>query len=251
MLACKVRNLYHQINTMTHTYHISGITCSGCINTIKNVLYRLPGINQVDIEQATGDTSIVMEKHIATIQLQEALKDTKYQLSEVAVQSTSTDNKSTWTTYKPVLILLGMITLVSFTIQLNHDPFNYRHWMMHFMAGFLISFSFFKLLDVPAFASSYSNYDIVAKRIKVWGYIYPFVELALGISMLIPAIWFEANIAAFIIMSVSSVGVIQNQFNKSPFQCACLGTAFNLPLGKISLIEDLLMVVMSAWLIFA
>ncbi|MES2691342.1 MAG: MauE/DoxX family redox-associated membrane protein, partial [Bacteroidota bacterium] len=236
----------------THTYHISGITCSGCINTIKNALYRIPGINQVDIEQASGNTSIVMEKLVATNELQQALKNTKYQLSEQAVQSTgANDSASMWVTYKPVLILLGMITLVSLAVQLNQDQFNHRHWMMHFMAGFFISFSFFKLLDVPAFANSYSNYDIVAKNVKAWGYIYPFVELALGIIMLIPAIWFEANVAALVIMSISSIGVIQNQFNKSPFQCACLGTVFNLPLGKISLIEDLLMVGMSAWLLFA
>lgn len=234
---------------MTHNYHISGITCSGCINTIKDKLYRVPGITQIDIDQQSGDTSITMEKHIDTTTLEKALEATKYRISEIKNAATAPETTGL-ATYKPVFILFGLITLVTLVIQFTQPEFNYRHWMMHFMAGFFISFSFFKLLDIPAFAASYGNYDVVTKVFRPWGYIYPFVELGLGLLMLVPSLWFEANVAALVVMGVSSIGVIRNQFNKSPFQCACLGTVFNLPLGKISLIEDLLMVAMSAWLLF-
>ena len=56
------------------------------------------------------------------------------------------------------------------------------HFMQVFMAGFFLTFSFFKMLDLKGFAESYSMYDIVAKKVKLWGFIYAFVELALGIA---------------------------------------------------------------------
>jgi hypothetical protein len=90
----------------------------------------------------------------------------------------------------------------------------------------------------------------VAKEITVWGIIYPFVELVLGLALLSGFQPLGTNIATFIIMAVSSIGVIQSLLRKTPFQCACLGTVFKLPLTKVTLFEDLLMVGMSAFMIF-
>ena len=56
--------------------------------------------------------------------------------------------------------------------------------MSRFMAGFFLVFSFFKLLNLRAFADAYAGYDVVAARWRVWGYDYPFVELALGAAYL-------------------------------------------------------------------
>jgi hypothetical protein len=50
------------------------------------------------------------------------------------------------------------------------------------MAGFFITFSYFKIINLKEFATSYSMYDIVAKKWKNWGYVYAFIELMLGIS---------------------------------------------------------------------
>ncbi len=122
-------------------------------------------------------------------------------------------------------------------------------WMQHFMAGFFIVFSFFKLMNLGGFAEGYGSYDIVAKQFPAWGFIYPFVELALGILFLTGLESRGTAIATFIVMGVSSIGVIQSLLQKKVFQCACLGTIIKLPLSKVTLFEDLLMVFMSAMIL--
>ena len=118
---------------------------------------------------------------------------------------------------------------------------------MHlFMGGFFLVFSFFKMLDLKGFAYSYMSYDIVAKKWLAWGFIYPFIELSLGLAYLFHFAILEATIVTLVVMSISSIGVIKSLLEKKKIQCACLGTVFNLPMSNITLIEDLLMVLMAA-----
>jgi hypothetical protein len=118
--------------------------------------------------------------------------------------------------------------------------------MNYFMAGFFLAFSFFKFLDLKGFAESYSMYDILAKKIKIYGFIYPFIELALGIAYLTSFKPTFTNSSTVIIMGISSIGVIKSVLNKRKIQCACLGAVFNLPMSTVTIIEDLLMVAMAA-----
>ena len=115
-----------------------------------------------------------------------------------------------------------------------------------FMAGFFLSFSFFKMLDLKGFADSYTMYDIVAKKIKAWGFIYPFIELALGFAYATGFQPFVTNIVTVIVMTVSMIGVLQSVLNKRKIRCACLGAVFNLPMSTVTIIEDALMIAMSA-----
>ena len=123
--------------------------------------------------------------------------------------------------------------------------FNLMQWMNHFMAGFFLVFSFFKMLNVKGFAESYAMYDIIAKRIKSYGYIYVFIELSLGIAYLIGFNPLLTNIVTAIVMIISIVGVLQSVLNKQKIKCACLGDVFNLPMSTITIIEDALMIGMS------
>jgi hypothetical protein len=88
-------------------------------------------------------------------------------------------------------------------------------------------------------------YDIVAKKIKAWGFIYAFIELGLGIAYATNFQPLITNIVTLIVMSVSIIGVLQSVFNKRKIQCACLGAVFNLPMSTVTIIEDFLMIVMS------
>ena len=117
--------------------------------------------------------------------------------------------------------------------------------MNKFMAGFFIAFSFFKLLNLKAFADSYSMYDIIAEKIKIWGYIYAFLELVLGILYVINFNPILLNTFTALLMSVSLIGVLKSVLNKKKIQCACLGTVFNLPMSTLTIVEDSLMIVMS------
>lgn len=112
------------------------------------------------------------------------------------------------------------------------------------MAGFFLVFSFFKLLNLTAFADSYQMYDIVAKRSRAYALGYPFVELRLAyLTDFQPQL---TNVVTLIVMGVSTIGVLQSILSKKKIRCACLGAVFNLPMSVVTLIEDLLMVEMAA-----
>ena len=103
-----------------------------------------------------------------------------------------------------------------------------------------------KILNVTAFADAYMSYDVVARKFRAYGFIYPFIELALGAAYLVNFQPFAINLVTLIVMGVSSIGVIQSLLNKRKIRCACLGTVFNLPMSVITLVEDGLMVAMAA-----
>ena len=117
--------------------------------------------------------------------------------------------------------------------------------MQHFMAGFFLVFSFFKMLNLKAFAESYMMYDVLARKIPVWGYVYAILEFGLGISYLLNFNPLLTNSITFIVMSISIIGVLQSVLNKKKIQCACLGAVFNLPMSTVTIIEDGLMITMS------
>jgi copper chaperone CopZ len=236
---------------MTYTYRVDGMTCNNCSQKVQECLLNIKGVKGVNVNLETHQAEITMEHHIPTGTLQEALNGTKYIIAEDTHHSSNKvsageEDPVTLKTYLPIFLIFGYITLVSLVIQGVNGVFNTEEWMRHFMAGFFLVFSFFKLLNIPAFAMSYSSYDIIAKRWIGYGYIYPFIELAIGIALLIPSISIPVYGFTLLVMTISIIGVIQSMLRKSRFQCACLGAIFKLPLSKITLVEDALMIVMSA-----
>ncbi|HMT97557.1 MAG TPA: cation transporter [Ferruginibacter sp.] len=237
---------------MTHTYKVSGMTCTGCQAKVQSLLTKVKSVSNVEIDLAKGEATIQMDKHIATSALQDALKDyPKYKLSEIAVQhspvfSEESEEAKTWlATYKPILLIFAFITGITLLNEWVTGDFLWMRWMSNFMAGFFLVFSFFKLLNLKGFAESYSMYDVIAKKWSGWGYVYAFVELALGIAFLTGFNPILTNSITFVVMSVSVIGVLQSVFNKRKIKCACLGDVFNLPMSTITIIEDALMIGMS------
>jgi len=147
-------------------------------------------------------------------------------------------------TYKPILLIFAFILAITWIAE--WEQFNWMRWMNHFMAGFFLVFSFFKFLDLKGFAENYSTYDIIAKKWTGWGYIYAFIELALGLAYLTGFNSLATNATTFIVMSISMIGVLQSVLSKRKIQCACLGAVFNLPMSTVTVIEDGLMIAMSA-----
>ena len=238
---------------MTHTYNVTGMTCSGCQAKVQSLLSKVTGVSKVSIDLSTGDTTIDMDKHISTPVLKEALNEyPKYQLSEKIIQPHTSvvsqpaeESKSWLKTYKPILLIFGYITAITLLTEWVQGGFIWMRWMNHFMAGFFFFFSFFKLLNLKGFAESYSMYDIVAKRWNGWGYVYAFTELALGVAFLTGFNPILTNLVTFVVMAVSIIGVLQSVLNKRKIKCACLGDVFNLPMSTITIIEDALMIGMS------
>ena len=235
---------------MNHTYNIEGMTCEGCKAKVRRTLEGFSEIDNVDIDLATGKAQVTMNKHVSTAVLQQALSDKgNYSISEEASAMSPVyqeEQKGFLATYKPLLMIVGFIAGTSLLVQYPFQGFSGMLWMRHFMAGFFIVFSFFKLLNLSGFVDSYRMYDIVAEKWKAWGYIYPFVELALGIAYLIAWNPSVTNITTVIVLGVSTIGVVKSNLDKRKIKCACLGDVFNLPMSKVTIIEDVSMVAMAA-----
>ena len=238
---------------MTHTYQITGMTCSSCEAKVKSSLLMLPDVLSAEVSKDESSATIQMENHISLKTLQDALggANGKYQISAPNHNESAEQAANWFSTYKPLLLIFLFILGVSTLNQFGDPIFSWMEWMRHFMAGFFLVFSFFKLLNLSGFADSYSMYDIVAKKFKSWGYIYAFVELGLGIAFLMNFNPVVTNITTMVVMSVSIVGVLQSVLNKQKIQCACLGDVFNLPMSTVTIVEDALMIAMSGVMLFS
>ena len=235
---------------MTHTYKVTGMTCGGCEAKVKSSLLMVPYITDVEVSKNTQSATITMEKHVSLTTLQQSLGE-KYKITAEEHHEAAEQTKSWLSTYKPILLIFGYITAIAFITVTNDGNFHWIAAMNIFMAGFFLAFSFFKLLDLKGFVESYAMYDLLAKRLPAWGYVYAFIELGLGLAY---ATGFQpvlTNIITFAVMSVSIVGVLQAVLNKRKIRCACLGAVFNLPMTTVTIIEDALMIAMSAGMIFA
>jgi copper chaperone CopZ len=229
---------------MTHTYQLNGMTCSSCEGKVKKALELVDNVTHVSVSKEANTATVSMEKHIPLSELQNAL-DSKYQISAIDHNETVEQTRSWFETYKPILLIFFYISLVTGLIQFTNHHFDYMQAMQHFMAGFFLVFSFFKMLNLKGFAESYMMYDVLARKIPVWGYLYAFIELGLGISYLLNFNPIFTNAVTFIVMSISIIGVLQSVLNKQKIQCACLGAVFNLPMSTVTIIEDGLMIAMS------
>ncbi len=263
---------------MIHTYKLDGMHCGSCVARVQNALEQVEGVKKAIVSLNPPEAVVNMNGHIDTGVLNKAVQsagayslsdeveviDTMGQRSQAVMHghtrtmappaqfadvpdaaiATGTAEPSV-TTYKPLLIILAYILGVTALVEIRGGAFDWMRAMNTFMAGFFLTFSFFKLLDIPGFASSYRMYDIVAKRIPVYGRVYPFIELALGIAYLTAWNPVVTNLTTLGVMGISLVGVVQSVLTKTKIRCACLGSVFNLPMTTVTIVEDGLMIAMA------
>ncbi len=229
------------------------MTCGGCESKVKDTLLKIPHVQSVQISRADQSAMIEMDKHIPLKEFQDVfLKNGgRYTIQAKEVTLPVRETKGWLNTYKPVLMIFAFITGITVITEWVAGSFLWMRWMNHFMVGFFIIFSFFKMLDLKGFAESYSTYDIIAKKWTGWGYVYAFLELGLGLSFLAGFQPLATNIITFVVMTISLIGVLQSVLNKKKIRCACLGAVFNLPMSTITIVEDGLMIVMSLIMILA
>jgi hypothetical protein len=149
-------------------------------------------------------------------------------------------------TYYPLILIFAYLSGLTFLRPAVAGEWDPHVMMRDFMGGFFLAFSFFKFLNLRGFAEAYRTYDVVARAIPAYGFAYPFIELGLGLAYLVNWAPQATALATIVVMGVSSIGVIQSLLKKQTIPCACLGTVFNLPMSKVTLFEDLLMVAMAA-----
>ena len=233
-------------------YKIDGMSCKGCASSVTEQLSSVEGVNQVEVSLERAEAKISMTEHIPLQLLKSALSD-EYSISE-KLASTQTalpeppELVSKWQQLKPLFLIFFYLFATSLLL-------NFRDWdtsaaMLDFMGLFFIVFSFFKLLDLKGFPDSFRMYDPLAKAIPAYAWVYPFIEVALGLMFLMRFQLSIALISTIVILGITTIGVAKTLLDKKSIRCACLGTALKLPMTEATLIENTIMLVMAFAMLF-
>ena len=229
---------------MTTKQYKTNLNCGSCVASVKPYLDGDSAIHHWRVDTASPDKTLTVEgddvglRHVGALVAEAGFAV----LGEVEDRQERDEPK---TSYYPLALLFAFLLGLVALAEWRAGAFEWMRAMNHFMGGFFIAFSFFKLLDVRAFADAYAGYDIVARRSRAYALAYPFLELALGIAYLANVWPLATNLLTLVVMSVGSVGVIQSLLNKRKIRCACLGAVFALPMSTVTLLEDGLMAAMA------
>lgn len=242
---------------MQTTFEISGMHCQSCVGRLTDALKHVVGVRdaQVSLERrsATVETDAAPDvdalrgavRAKGDYDLQPIKAKPVVDMSDVPTQVTHAHDEAKESLY-PLFLIVGYIAGTVLLIAASTGAWGIEPMMRHFMAGFFLVFSFFKLLDIRGFVSAYRMYDLPAMKVPAWAWAYPFVELGLGVAYLLNVQPIATNVVTLVVMLVGAAGVLKALLDKRTIRCACLGTALNLPMTKVTLIEDLTMAAMAA-----
>lgn len=152
--------------------------------------------------------------------------------------------------YKPVLAIFATALLIGFAISWAAEASLFSTRMPeYFIATAMVLLGLQKLQDVESFSSMFLNYDLLAQRYVPCAYLYPYAETLAGLLMLADAlIWLAAPLALFV-GTVGAVSVFKAVYiDKRELKCACVGGNSKVPLGFVSLTENLVMMGMGLWM---
>lgn len=139
------------------------------------------------------------------------------------------------------LLITALLFLAWTFSSLDGDivPDDFMRWFMGF---FFLIFGSFKLFDYEMFVEMFRMYDIPAAKWSWYGWIYPFLEISLGMLFITNALPLPRNLLTLAVMGVGAYGVRQYlSSSQDEIQCACLGNVIKLPLSRVTLIEDVTM----------
>ena len=241
---------------MTHTYHIQGMTCNGCKDSVTRAFQSLEGVCQVHVDLEKGTALLTTASVLQTKLLKEVLPS-KFTLIESNTQTVKQNNVfardkkapqgSKLEQLKPLFLIFGFLVLIS--SALNFRGFTTLDFMLDFMGLFFFVFSLFKFLDLSGFALSFAMYDPLAKRLPLYGRVYPFLELILGFLLLAKLQLPIALLVTVILLSITTIGVCVVLLQKKQITCACLGTVLKLPMTQATFIENSVMIFMATFIL--
>jgi len=155
-----------------------------------------------------------------------------------------TEHEDAPVTYKPLIIILAFCILLPI-VQL--ESFQEERFMYDFMGYFFVFLSLFKFFDLKGFIEGFSTYDLITKQLRAYGYLYPFIELCLGLAYLANFHLFVVNLITLIVMIISGLGVLKSVLSGQKIKCVCLGTSLNVPLSTVSILENFGMAAMATY----
>lgn len=155
-------------------------------------------------------------------------------------------NENKFYKFYPLILTFVFVIGGAVISQYNFETFKWNSFMKNLMGLMLITFSYLKLLNPSGFKKSFSNYDYLAKYIPIYGYLYPLIELTLGILYIIEVFPVLINSLVIFIFTINLIQVGIVLYHGKKLECACMGSlGFKLPLSWITILEDIFMILMA------
>jgi copper chaperone CopZ len=249
------------------------LNCGACVSKVTAGLNRIEGLDAWSVDTAVAEKRLTATVTGADIvpKIVAAVEQAGFQASpepqsfgeesaeglgprlpwlpateKSAVQSPASDLPPIrLATYWPLILVVAYILMGTGYVQYATGDWSWHHGMRLFMGLFFVGFAFFKLLNIPKFADAFASYDLIAARWRGYGLLYPMIELSLGFAYLFDIFPTATNLATIGVMGIGLIGVIRAVAKRQAIECACLGTAFNLPMSAVTIIENSSMVLMA------
>jgi copper chaperone CopZ len=235
---------------VSQKFQIQGMTCLGCADTIQTRLRKESDV--ISAEVSFENEELLLESKVPV--------DDEYIdsiISNLGNYNVKNQNATLFSKFlshlnskKPILLALMIVIVSSLSLQTPLRNFDLDNWFITYMGLFFMLFSFLKLLNIKGFSITFSKYDLLGKNFPGFAVSYPFLEFCLGIAFLTNSLLIIANLATLIFMISQCVGVANVLRKKEVIQCACLGSSINLPVSYLTLVENLVMVSMSSYMLF-
>ena len=230
---------------------IDGMHCSACVDKINSSITNIQGVKKVSINLLAKTASI--QGKINEEELINAVKSAGYnatlindeynQLNEADVPAIRSDLSR----LMPLFFALGLISIIAWFI--NDSGNSIDSYMINFMGIYFLIFGASKIIDLKNFPNSFGMYDPIATKFNFYGWIYPFIEIALGIMFISKAYISLAVWLTIAVLSITTIGVVKILMSNKEIECACLGTWMKLPMTKATFIENFIMLFMAFWIL--
>ena len=166
-------------------------------------------------------------------------------MPQAGVHVRQADRGRSLTDYWPLGSLIVVAALAALAIAAGSGQTTMRGFMHAYMGVFLIFFALLKVFDLEGFKDGFAMYDLIAIRNSAWGYVYPFIELALGLAYL-AFLWPRSvYVATIIVFGFGAIGVILALRKGLDIACPCMGNVLAVPLSTVTLTEDGVMAAMA------
>lgn len=237
-----------------NTTFSTSMTCGGCLSKVTPFLDNEPSVRQWKPDLSDPRKLIHVElapdgrpEHIVNLIGQAGFTASviPHEPETISIAAPAAKPAFSLATYKPLFLVVSYVIGATVLVESIHANWQWTRAMSYFMGFFFLGFAFFKLLNISKFADAFSTYDIIARRSRPYALAYPWIEVTLGLLFVTGTQLMVANVVTAVVMSIGLVGVIAAVRKKQAIQCACLGTAFNLPMSVVTIIENSVMIAMA------
>ena len=239
------------------TYYLLGVRCQQCVTGLQQYLITVVSpLTEAHFQfiQSHQALQVSFPANYSQTQLQHLVTEYgDYTVTTVLPTETTTETVATtqptpgWLNYlgelAPLWLIITYLTVAALLYGKSHH-YSWMSTMQIWMGLFYLVFSFFKLLNLRGFVKGFQRYDWLAIWVPVYAYLYPALEIILGMAYLYQYRLHLANIVTVAVFTENLLGVGWAQYQGKQLECACLGSVLQLPLGTVTLLEDLTMIAM-------